>query len=386
MNTKPQIILLHSKHKEVPIVEIRFDYNFKIKEQVKKISGAKWSNSKKCWYIGKHEFELGTVFNLVKDFAYLDYSGLKETKKPQEKTAVAGNTKAYNANLLKEKVTSETKDKIALFKGWMLQKRYSKNTIKTYIHQIEIFFGYYWQMKPEELKNKDIEAFNSSFIIKNKLSITFQNQTVSALKLFYQHIQNKNLQVENIERPRKSARLPKVIGKKDLVVLFNCITNQKHKMAFETIYACGLRRSELIDLKLEHINRQTGLISIINAKGNKDRVIPISKRWLDKLIPYYREYKPLVYLIEGQYPGKSISETSLQKIFERKLIESKLNRHYTIHSLRHSIATHMLESGISLRFIQEFLGHKSSKTTEIYTHVSNDSLRNIKNPFDELEI
>jgi integrase/recombinase XerD len=197
-------------------------------------------------------------------------------------------------------------------------------------------------------------------------------------------VYNRELNAENIERPRKTHSLPKVMDKKDLKRFFESIKNTKHKMAFETIYAYGLRRSELLNLKLQHIDTKREMISIINAKGKKDRSLPISKKWLEKVKAYYYTYKPEIYFIEGQYPGKSITAGSLQKVFERALADSKINKPYTIHCLRHSFATHLLENGTDLRYIQELLGHKSSKTTEIYTHVSKESLKNIKNPFDEL--
>ncbi len=157
-------------------------------------------------------------------------------------------------------------------------------------------------------------------------------------------------------------------------------------MAFETIYAFGLRRSELLNLKLQYIDTKRGIISIINAKGKKDRSIPISKRWLEKVKPYYFAYKPNTYLIEGQFVGKSIAAASLQQVFENTLKKSNITKPYTIHCLRHSFTTHLLENGTDLRYIQELLRHKSSKTTEIYTHVSKESLKNIKNPFDDLEV
>jgi integrase/recombinase XerD len=222
--------------------------------------------------------------------------------------------------------------------------------------------------------------------MKYGLSPTFQNQTVSALKKFYHVLYNRDLEAENIERPRKSHTLPKVMSKQELRRFFENIKNIKHKMAFETIYAFGLRRSELLNLKLQHIDTKRGMISIINAKGKKDRSIPISKRWLEKVKPYYFAYKPNTYLIEGQFAGKSIAAASLQQVFENTLKKSNITKPYTIHCLRHSFATHLLENGTDLRYIQELLGHKSSKTTEIYTHVSKESLKNIKNPFDDLEV
>lgn len=285
---------------------------------------------------------------------------------------------------MKKRISPETREKINDFKKWLEQGRYGENTVKTYTHQLKIFFGYYSDIRPEQITTQHITSFNSEFILKNNLSATFQNQTISALKKFYSYRYNRNLDAENLERPRKSHALPKVMDKKDLKKFFESIKNTKHKMAFETIYAYGLRRGELLNLKLQHIDTRRGMISVINAKGKKDRSLPISKRWLEKVKAYYYTYKPEIYFIEGQYPGKSITAGSLQKVFEQALANSKINKPYTIHCLRHSFATHLLENGTDLRYIQELLGHKSSKTTEIYTHVSKESLKNIKNPFDEM--
>ncbi len=384
MNTRPEITLEKGEHRQKAVVFVRVEFNLKITNRLKETTLARWSQTNGCWYINKENFNLHQFFETFKELAFINYSALKNNKNRISTTQIKSGENTYKLQTLKSQLSQETKEKLASFKKWMQQMRFSENTIKTYIHQLEIFFGYYAKKTVEEIANNDINLFNQEFILKNNLSPTFQNQTISALKKFYNYQLNKILDVEEIERPRKGFPLPKVMSKHEIKTFFEVITNSKHLMAFETIYAYGLRRSELLNLKLEHINRSTGLISIINAKGKKDRVIPISKRWLDKLIPYYREKTPLVYLIEGQNPGRNISATSLQKVFERKLEESKIKRHYTIHSLRHSIATHMLEAGVNLRYIQEFLGHKSSKTTEIYTHVSSESLKNIINPFDDL--
>jgi site-specific recombinase XerD len=251
---------------------------------------------------------------------------------------------------------------------------------------LEIFFGFYATKSPDTLSNEDITRFNTEFIINYGLSATFQNQTVSALKLFYEKSYNRLLNIEEIERPLKSKPLPKVFSKPDLEKFFQVITNPKHKMAMMIIYSCGLRRSELINLKLEHLDSKRNQLSVINAKGKKDRVIPLSGRTLQKIEEYYRAHRPKVYLIEGQFAGKPLTASSLQKVFEKTLIQAKINKPYTIHCLRHSIATHLLENGTDLRIIQVLLGHKSSKTTEIYTHVSKQTLQNIKNPFDDLDL
>lgn len=384
MITRPEIKLEKGKHQQLAVVWVRFAYNREVIDRLKQNTPARWSRTKGSWYILEKDFNLHRFYEVFSRLIFVNYSQLKSNTTTAAASGDEKKKSTYNLKTLKQHLPHETKEKLVAFKKWMQQMRFSENTVKTYIHQLEILFGYYSKKSVEEIGNDDIIRFNQEFILKNNLSATFQNQTISALKKFYTYQLNKFLDVDDLERPIKGKALPKVMSQQELNRFFDAIANIKHKMAFETIYACGLRRGELLNLKLEHINRARGMISIINAKGKKDRMIPISKRWMDKLVPYYHEKKPLVYLIEGQFPGKSISATSLQKVFERKLKESNINRHYTIHSLRHSIATHMIEAGVNLRFIQEFLGHKSSKTTEIYTHVSNDSLKNIRNPFDDL--
>lgn len=167
-------------------------------------------------------------------------------------------------------------------------------------------------------------------------------------------------------------------------MILQALVNVKHKTMLSLIYACGLRRSELLNLKPENIDSKRHLLIILNAKGKKDRVIPISDKVIEMLREYYKMFKPETWLFEGQNKGEQYSETSLQKVLKIALEKAKIHKPATLHWLRHSYATHLLESGTDLRYIQELLGHKSSKTTEIYTHVSEKSLRKIKSPFDEL--
>jgi integrase/recombinase XerD len=384
LNAKPQIVLSNGIFKENPVVFIDFKFDWAIVNLIRGYLQTMYIVDEKRWYIVKNTFNLNHFFDTFKEIAFIDYSSLKE-KRNEIKPGLP-KKELYNVNKIKQQLTPETRANLDRFKEWMQQLRYSGNTIKTYIHQLEIFFGYYSKKTVGEIDNDDIVSFNNDFILKYNLSSTFQNQAISALKKFYVYFLNRNIDIGKIERPLKELALPKVIDKGDLHKIFNSIQNPKHKMALETIYACGLRRGELINLKLQHIDSKRGMISIINSKGKKDRLIPISPRLLGKMKTYYLAHKPLSYFIEGQYPGKSYSAGSLQKVFEKALVRGKIKRPYTIHCLRHSFATHLLENGTDLRYIQELLGHKSPKTTEIYTHVSNQNLKNIKNPFDDLDI
>lgn len=383
MITRPNITLKKGFHRNQNIVRIEFPYDQRVIDLLRKETAPKWSRTMGCWYLPEEDFNLSRFFNAFKPVAYIDYSGMKNQSPHQPETS---QSKKYNANLLKKRIPAETRNKIDAFKAWMEQGRYGENTVKTYIHQLGIFFGYYSDRDPNDIITQDITAFNSEFIMKNNLSATFQNQTISALKKFYNWDSNKNIEIERIERPRKSRPLPKVIPLDIVKEMLASISNPKHKLALSTIYGLGLRRSELLNLKLTAIDFRRQAVTIYNAKGKKDRVLPLPEKLEKMMIGYIRQEQPQTWLIESTQKGKPYSTTSLQNIFEKYMNGVKENHNFTLHCLRHSIATHLLESGTDLRYIQELLGHKSSRTTEIYTHVSMKSLKNIKNPFNDFEI
>lgn len=205
------------------------------------------------------------------------------------------------------------------------------------------------------------------------------------MKLFFGCIHNKHIDSVTIERPRREHKLPNVLSKREVAKLLQFTKNQKHRTMLSLIYGCGLRRGELINLRPGDIESQRGLMVIRQAKGRRDRVVPISENTITMLRDYYRNYRPKNWLFEGQYGGEKYSERSLQMVLKHALRRAGIKKPATLHWLRHSYATHLLEAGTDLRYIQELLGHKSSKTTEIYTHVGNHSIRSIKSPLDTLD-
>ena len=280
----------------------------------------------------------------------------------------------------------EIEHRLSFFETWLRNQRYSEKTIITYVKAIKIFFQFFKSKLPEQITISDFHSFNKDFIIKQGYSASYQNQVINAIKLFYLKVEHKELNIELIERPRKYRPLPKVIPKEVIQRMLTSIPNLKHQTALTLIYSCGLRRSELINLKLCHLDSKRRTLSVINGKGQKDRVLPVSEKMMQIIIKYYKMYKPTVYLIEGQVKGQKYSETSLENIFHKYLGMIYKDHKFTLHCLRHSYATHLLESGVNLRYIQELLGHKSCKTTEIYTHVSTHSLSTIRNPIDDFDL
>lgn len=270
------------------------------------------------------------------------------------------------------------------FKNYLISQRYSPNTIKTYTDALGVFFHYHSNKVPEQLGISEIIEFNTGYILRKNLSASYQNQVINAIKLFYRNRFNRVMDLNNIQRPRREKRLPNVLSKQEVKAILEAPTNLKHRAMLSLIYACGLRRSELLNLTLKDVLSDRNLLYIRQSKGKKDRVVPISHKTIEMLRDYYKAFKPKTWLFEGQYAGYHYSERSLQLVLKQALQKAGNQKPVSLHWLRHSYATHLLESGTDLRYIQELLGHSSSKTTEIYTHVTTKSLQQIRSPFDDL--
>jgi site-specific recombinase XerD len=206
------------------------------------------------------------------------------------------------------------------------------------------------------------------------------------MKFYYEQVLGREKFFWEIPRPKKPFILPNVLGEKEITCLFNAITNLKHKAILFTAYSAGLRVSEVVNLKLEHISSDRMQIKIVAAKGKKDRYVNLSPVLLDVLRGYFKKSKPspLLFLFESEIPGQAYSSRSAQKVFQRAKQAAGIRRDITFHSLRHSFATHLLEKGIDIRYIKDILGHFSIKTTERYTHVSKEKLIQISSPLDDL--
>lgn len=296
-------------------------------------------------------------------------------RKPKEVTGITVN---------KTVISETTSVQIEELKRWMQYKRYSENSISIYIECLRTFLAFCSPKEPAEISATDLVNYVHDYIIPKKFSYSFQNQTVNAAKLFFREIVKNNLDVETFERPRRQHSLPNVLSKEEVKAIIDVTINPKHKTMLSLIYACGLRRSELLNLLPTHIDSKRGILIIKQSKGKKDRIVPISEKTINMLREYYKAYRPKVWLFEGQKPEEQYSEESLAKILKKACRLAIITKPVTLHWLRHSYATHLLEAGTDLRYIQELLGHSSSKTTEIYTHVSTKNIQQIKSPFDDL--
>ena len=367
------IIIKPLYHKNVNRLGLYFPYNEELIRLVKTLPDARWSRTHSCWHIAD------TPDNLKAFFKLMDGKVIIHNKISSERIQTK-----FEPRIKRIGLSSEKNRKLEEFREWLTSKRYSGNTIRTYIDALQRFLEFFNQKAVHEINHLDIIRFNNEYILKNGYSSSFQNQVVNAIKLFFKTIENVKLESDKIHRPKREKKLPNVLSKEEIKAILEAPENVKHKTMLSLVYACGLRRSELLNLKPSDIDSKRHLLIIRQGKGKKDRVVPISDKMIEMLRGYYKMYRPKVWLFEGQKMGEQYSEASIQKVLHNALVIADIKKPVTLHWLRHSYATHLLESGTDLRFIQELLGHKSSKTTEIYTHVTEKSLQKIKSPFDDL--
>lgn len=376
------IQLSYAEHRNAPCIFMRFSKDAELISLIKRIANAKWSQTRSSWYVSN----TGSILTALKQELEplgIVLSGLDEqldTKPAQENNACPSDRQE---TLLPE-LDTDKEQKIIQFKQWMRSKRYSESTIGTYTDALRIFLRFYSSKPVSEISNNDIIVFNNDYILAKKLSASFQNQVVNGIKLFFRTVENKVMETEKVHRPKTSRLLPNVLSKEEIKLILNAHNNIKHKTMLSLIYSCGLRRSELLNLRLTDIDSKRGLVIIRQGKGKKDRITPLSDKILVLLREYYQACRPKEWLFEGQNGIGQYDERSLANVLKQALVKSKISKPVSLHWLRHSYATHLLENGTDLRYIQEILGHSRSSTTEIYTHVSNKSIQKIVSPFDTL--
>jgi integrase/recombinase XerD len=359
------------------LIAIYFPYDKELVKYLKNFRGVWWNPEEKCWHIYHSQKKLSAITEYLQEVAEVDISAFEIPIKRRSNFQSKKKPKALINPLHSHKLTK--------FAVWLRQKRYSQKTVENYTNMVRVFMHYYNDIPIEEIDLEDIIHFNDDFIVKKGYSVTYQRQMVSALKLFFRQIEHRKIDPEKLERPKKERKIPTVFSKKEVESILQSIRNLKHRAIISFIYSTGLRISELIKLRISDIDSDRLIIHVRQSKGKKDRIVGLSIKIVKILREYYRAYKPKIFLFEGK-DGKSYSQSSCRAILKNAMTKSDIIKRGSLHTLRHSFATHLLENGTDIRYIQELLGHKSSRTTEIYTHVSKKHIEDIKSPFDALDL
>jgi site-specific recombinase XerD len=475
---KKKVVLKRIFHRDKLRIAILFDYDAKLKEIVRSISGSAYSGTNRCFYVDDSEENLRLVLKILKDDVDVDISQIvfkaeEEQKDIKRKKAEPEYHDYMNFGPVEFRISENEGLLVIKFLGrydkewieemktygrcyydkkrreWMLQwskltcdsladyfagrrikvnvkkqvasndliakrketgeeirskeigskaldglesmamylddNRYSPRTRESYLPMLEFFFRYFSPKEPSDITEDEISRFIYDFIIRLGYSAAYQNQMVSAIKTYYTISGKGKVNPEFFERPRRRRALPKVFSKDEVSQILNSARNMKHKTLLWMIYSCGLRRSEVTNIRLSDLDRNRGILHVREGKGMVDRIVPVSGKVWEKIDEYTHGYRPREYLFEGQ-TGRRYSSESVYRVFKDALLKAGIKKDVGVHSLRHSYATHLHESGLDIRYIQELLGHKSTRTTEIYTHVSRRNLIDVRSPIEDLDV
>jgi integrase/recombinase XerD len=351
-------IIRSESYRLTPIPRFRYKievYGFQFgRLEARQINRCYFSGAEKCWVMPRDERCVDQFLEVV------DRHIRKEAMTPQEKAL------------------HEMRDQ-------MIVKRYSEATITTYMSILKRFFAYYSRKDPIEITGEDFKDYFLHLFTTKNISYSFQKQVISSVKFYFRKVLRKDTSAYYFQIPNsKEETLPMVLSKEEVQQIIEECYNLKHRVVLMTIYSAGLRLGEVVNLKLADIDSKRMLLYVRGGKGKRDRTTLFSYELLKILRRYYREYRPRVWLFEGR-DGGQYSKRSVQEIFKRSLRNSGVDKHASVHTLRHSFATHLLEDGVDLRYIQKLLGHRNIKTSEIYTHVTTKGINKLRSPLDDLE-
>ncbi|MFH1159391.1 MAG: tyrosine-type recombinase/integrase [bacterium] len=267
----------------------------------------------------------------------------------------------------------------------LIELRYSSNTLRTYSSLFEEFINYHHKDDIQQIDEKMIIAFLQYIVMERKVSHSYQNQSINAIKFYYERVLGGKRKVYLVERPRRERKLPLVLNEEEVSRVIRLVKNIKHKAIIMITYSSGLRLSEVLNLKIKDIDSKRMQVFVRQSKGKKDRYTLLSKKVLSVLRQYIKKDQPKEWLFEGAKGGK-YSESSVQALVSAAYLRAGIKKAVTVHTLRHCFGTHLLENGTDLRYIQALMGHESSKTTEIYTHITTKGFNQIVNPMDKLDV
>jgi integrase/recombinase XerD len=402
------VLLKAFYHKHIECIGIFCDQNATLNYIFQKQARARWSRTNKAWYIPCTEKDYEHLVKLLAGKAVVQKGELKkyllEKKKTKSVTSVSspnnavlkpGNVSpssiavkpAKQSNVI-NKVSKENGEALQKLKQQLVLKSYSPSTIRTYSNEFSQFLNTINNIPAFELSTARIKDYLQYCFEKLKLSENTLHSRINALKFYYEQVLKKEKFFWEIPRPKKQQQLPNFFNQDEIAAIINSVQNKKHKAMLMLAYSAGLRVSEVVSIKTYHVDSKCMTIFIKQAKGKKDRIVALSPVLLIMLREYALVYKPAKdgYLFEGSAAGMPYGTRSLQEVLQAAKIKAGIMKPGSIHSLRHSFATHLIEKGTDVTMIQKLLGHNDLKTTLRYLHTSNKDLIKIISPLDALKL
>ncbi len=364
------------------IIKIRSPYNKQLFVELKKIGGYKYNFEQNYASIPNGHENFLKLMAIAKklNIDFEDYDLVDRASLAEESSGVKQEVKPA---VEKPELRTEPDESLYQLESALLSRRYSKSTIKSYLYHVNKMLEYV--KKPAiDIVESDIKSYILNMADSEKFAVSSMNIAINAIKFFLSEILNKNFLMISVKRPRKDKKLPVVLNFDEVNRIITVTENFKHKLLLMIIYSGGLRVGEAVRLKYEDIDFERKTVRITSGKGRKDRYTIISKAALERLKLYMEPLQDGRWIFPGADSGRHLSIRSAEKIFEIALNRAAIKKTASVHSLRHSFATHLLESGVDIRYIQRLLGHANIKTTEIYTHVSSKYMESIVSPLDNI--
>jgi len=394
-NTNPQLPLITLKPiliKKSERLLFTGNYPKKLNNQIlKKIPGAKYCMHSKAWHVPMNKEVYSIIKQKTTNIAFLQTDAWRNYLKRRniiEKSTPVPVTPHITAKrtFSSTPIATENLKQIERLIQQLILEKLSVNTIKSYRTEFIQFAKWLGEKPVKAVNMEDIKNFMLYSLTEEQITENTAHSRINALKAYYEKVLKRKKIIFDIPRPKKHSSLPEILSEQEIGRLFNGLANVKHKSILFTAYSSGLRVDETCSLRLKDIDRDRMQLSIYKGKGKKNGIVPLSPLVSDILLKYLEKEKtkPLKYLFEGNNPGKPISRSSAQKSFHKAKEGSEILKSVGFHSLRHSFATHILEKGVTTRYIKVILGNYDIKTTEQYLHVAKTSLVNVADPIDEL--
>jgi len=381
------IVLKPFHHRGEECIGIYFANNQNISNCIKTVPQVKWTRTHNCWYICCNRQQYLLLVKALHNQAVFDTSILKNYLQQRKAVVPVTQKKIGPAKvnlLLQFPLTEANLLAITALRNKLVLKGYSPQTVRNYCREFHQLLRLLGERFVNDLSKEQLMSYLLWLLEKQGCSETKVHMSVNAIKFYFEQILERERELYDLPRPKKPWKLPAILAEKEVLSVIKSIDNIKHRAMIMAGYSAGLRVSEIVALKLVNIDSERMMIHIQNAKGKKDRMVPLSKKLLDILREYYKIYKPAVFLFEGK-GGVAYSARSVQEVLQHAKARANIHKSGSVHMLRHSYATHLMEAGTDIRIIQDLLGHNSIQTTMRYTHVSKKEIGRIESPLDKLD-
>jgi integrase/recombinase XerD len=391
----PTVYLKLLCHRQQECIGIHYAKDATIHNIVRKVRGVKWSQANRCWYLPLDRESYNSVTNALKEKAAVDATALKDylQKKKEVSATLPAVTVPDNkpVSLISSPAWRLSKDNLEALRKFIEQlklKAYSASTMRTYHNEFIQLLRLLKEKPVNELSTEELRRYFVFCYEKQRLTENTLHSRISAIKFYFEQVLNKEKLYWDIPRPKKAQQLPNFFSQHEVASIINCLQNKKHKAMVMLAYGAGLRISEVVALKTFDVDSKRMTILVRSAKGKKDRMVSLSPVLLVMLREYALAYSPVRsgYLFEGKDKGEPYAVRTLQEVLQAAKKKAGVLKPGSVHSLRHSFATHLVERGTDVTMIQRLLGHSNIRTTLIYLHTSNRDLLKVISPLDDLSL